>query len=95
MGASDADVPRDRLDPTIGSSHLLRGKVKAWNDEEGWGVLVSSDLPGEVFAHHVHIRGQDGYRTFAAGDPVVFEADEQGQDGCQYRALWVQRLLDT
>jgi hypothetical protein len=33
--------------------------------------------------------------AFAVGDPVVFEADEQGQDGCQYKALWVQRLADT
>ncbi len=82
------------VDPASGSRQVLPGTVKNWHEEEGWGVLVSPDLPGEVFAHHVHIRGQDGYRTFAAGDPVVFEADEQGQDGCQYRARWVQRLAD-
>jgi CspA family cold shock protein len=82
------------ISPWRGSRKVVHGTVKKRDDEEGWGVLVSPDLPGEVFAHHVHIRGQDGYRMFAAGDPVVFEADEQGQDGCQYSARWVQRLAD-
>ncbi len=73
------------VDPTSGT-------VKEWSDDEGWGVLISPDLPGAVFAHHIHIRGQgDGYRTFAAGDPVVFEFDEHGQDGYDYKAVWVER----
>jgi CspA family cold shock protein len=73
----------------------MRGTVKEWNDDEGWGVLVSPDLSGEVFTHHIHIRGEDGYRTFAAGDPVVFAPDERGQDGCEYKAVWVERLADA
>ena len=71
----------------------MRGTVKEWSDDDGWGVIVSPDLSGQVFAHHIHIRGQgDGFRTLSAGDPVEFEANDRGQDGCEYKALWVERL---
>jgi CspA family cold shock protein len=70
---------------------VMRGTVKEWSEDEGWGVLVSPELSGTVFAHHIHIRGQDGYRSFAAGDAVIFETDGHGgQDGCDHRALWVE-----
>jgi CspA family cold shock protein len=70
----------------------MLGTVKNWNDEDGWGVLIAPDLPGEVFVHHTHIRQEHGYRTLGAGDPVVFAYDELGQDGCEYKAIWVEQL---
>lgn len=34
---------------------MVEGIVKHWDDDESWGVLTSPDVPGEVFAHFVHI----------------------------------------
>jgi CspA family cold shock protein len=72
----------------------FHGIVKEWSDDDGWGVLVSPELEGTVFAHFIHIRGQgDGFRTFEDGTPVVFETDgHAGQDGCDHRASWVEAL---
>ena len=39
---------------------IVQGTVKSWSDDVGWGVLVSPELPGEVFAHFSHIQGQGG-----------------------------------
>jgi CspA family cold shock protein len=66
------------------------GTVKRWSDEEGWGVLISPWVPGEVFSHFSHI-ASDGYRTLTPGDDVQFEWEEypSGQDGCFYRATRV------
>ena len=51
---------------------VTSGKVKWFSDEEGWGVLTSDDVPGDVFVHFSHIDA-DGYRTLGAGEPVQFE----------------------
>ncbi len=71
---------------------MTLGRVKEWSDDEGWGVLVSPEIEGTVFAHHIHIRGQgDGYRSFTAGEQVEFEYNDHGQDGCDYGTVWVER----
>jgi len=60
---------------------VVRGTVKSWDDEEGWGVLVSPDVPGDVFAHFSHIDAE-GFRDLEEGAPVDFEYEELpgGQD---------------
>ena len=71
---------------------MLRGTVKAWNDDEGWGVLVSPEVPAEVWAHYSHIEA-DGYRTLIPGAVVHFEYERVagGQDGYDYRARRIVR----
>jgi CspA family cold shock protein len=71
---------------------MARGTVKEWNDDEGYGVLVSPEVPAEVWAHFIHIQGQEGYRSLNAGDAVEFEFREPGQDGYSYAAVWVRRI---
>jgi cold shock CspA family protein len=34
---------------------MVDGIVKTWDGDEGWGVLTSPDVPGEVFAHFSNI----------------------------------------
>ena len=71
---------------------VMRGTVNEWSVEEGWGVLTAPDVPSDVFAHHVHIRGQEGFRSLNAGDAVEFEAIQAKQDEYNYRAVWVERV---
>jgi CspA family cold shock protein len=68
----------------------VRGRVLRWDDDEGWGVLVSDEVSGTVFAHFAHIQ-MDGYRSLAAGQVVEFAYEPgRGQDGCDHAAVWVR-----
>lgn len=71
---------------------MTEGTVKRWSDEEGWGVLVSPEIPGDVFAHFSHIDAE-GYRTLEEGECVRFDWEHypHGQDGCFYRATRIVR----
>jgi CspA family cold shock protein len=70
----------------------VTGTVQRWDDEEGWGVLVSPEVEGTVFAHFSHIRDMTGYRSLATSQQVEFEHESPGQDGCDHRAVWVRAL---
>lgn len=66
---------------------MVRGIVKLWNHDEGWGVVSSPAVPGDVWVHFMHIEGE-GYRSLAVGATVEFDytAVPGGQDGYGYRA---------
>ena len=76
----------------IASTAMVDGIVRHWNDDEGWGVLTSPDVPGEVFAHFSHIDAE-GYRSLDDGESVRFDWEHfpPGQDGYYYRATRVVR----
>lgn len=69
---------------------MARGTVESWNDEEGWGVLVSPEVDGGIWAHFSAIDA-DGYRRLEPGAVVDFEyiVVPGGQDGYDYRATEV------
>jgi len=69
---------------------VVRGTVKSWSTDVGWGVLVSPDLAGDVFAHFMHIQGQAPPWSLEPGTPVVFEYRTPGQDGFDFAANWVR-----
>jgi cold shock CspA family protein len=67
-----------------------RGTVRQWSDDLGWGVIVSPEVPGEIWVHQMAIEGT-GYRSLKAGEAVEFEYIELSrfgadQDGYLYRA---------
>jgi cold shock protein len=72
---------------------MVRGTVKSWNDDEGWGVLVSPDAPGEVWAHFGQIEAA-GYRALMAGAAVTFDYERVpgGQDGYDFRARQIRSV---
>ena len=74
------------------------GTVKQWNDDHGWGVLTSPEVPGEVWAHFSHIVDDDdtGYRSLSDRQRVRFDYERYppGQDGYFLRATWVVGLSD-
>lgn len=61
------------------------GVVDAWFGEEGWGVIVSAEVEGRVFAHFSAIDGI-GYRVLSAGQTVRFRYWPYGHDGCEWMA---------
>jgi CspA family cold shock protein len=69
---------------------MPHARVKSWSDDEGWGVLVSDDLDGDIFAHFGAVEGP-GCRTLAKGDKVTIDWQQPGQDGCAFRATRVVR----
>lgn len=40
----------------------VEGTTRSWSDGEGWGVLASPDVDGEVWAHFSNIEAV-GYRS--------------------------------
>jgi cold shock CspA family protein len=65
------------------------GKVKTWNDEEGWGAVTSSDIPGDIWVDASMIDAE-GRRTLTPGESVVIEAEgplDRDQDGYRYRGI--------
>jgi cold shock CspA family protein len=69
---------------------VVRGTVKEWHEDDGWGVLVSPAVPGDVWAH-LHMLA-DGCTAVTAGHAVEFEFIAADQDGFAYRATWVRDL---
>lgn len=71
---------------------MVEGFVKSWDDDAGWGVVTSPDVPGELFAHFSSI-DDVGYRSLTPGEHVRFawEPCPYGQDGYFYRATRVHR----
>jgi len=50
----------------------LKGKVKWFNNQKGYGFLTRDDGSGDVFVHYSAVTGE-GYRTLNEGDAVEFE----------------------
>ena len=57
---------------------MVRGKVKWFNSQKGYG-FIATDTGKDVFVHHTSIQ-DEGYRTLEQGQEVEFEI-ENGQKG--------------
>jgi CspA family cold shock protein len=68
----------------------VEGTVVSWNDDDGWGVLSSPAVDGEVWVHYSDIKGT-GYRALRAGESVRFTYETVNQDGYPNRAVMVDR----
>lgn len=71
----------------------MRGRVKFYEPEEGWGEIESDETPGAVWVHFSNIEG-DGYQELVAGEEVEFRYEAAHQDTWNYRATWVRRSAD-
>jgi len=77
----------------VRSSSVALGTVAFWHADEGWGAVESPDRAGVGFVHFSNIQGVEGYRELIPGSPVEFEwKDDFGQDGCQWRVIWVRPI---
>lgn len=50
----------------------MRGKVKWFNNQKGYGFLTRDDGAGDVFVHYSSMVGE-GFKSLAEGDAVEFE----------------------
>jgi CspA family cold shock protein len=64
------------------------GTVVLWNDDEGWGVVASPVVAGEVWTHFSDIEGH-GYLQLTPGQSVRFTYATPGQDGYPHSAVRV------
>ena len=55
----------------------MRGKVKWFNNEKGYGFIEYNDLE-DIFVHYSAIK-KDGYKTLKEGDMVDFKLIETGK----------------
>lgn len=55
----------------------MRGKVKWFNNEKGYGFIEYNDLE-DIFVHYSAIR-KEGYKTLKEGDVVDFKLIETGK----------------
>ncbi|HEX8627198.1 MAG TPA: cold shock domain-containing protein [Catenuloplanes sp.] len=67
------------------------GTVRLWHEDEGWGVIDSSETPGGCWAHFGAV-AIEGYRTLRPGQAVHLEWEAADQDRYAYRAVrtWPQ-----
>lgn len=70
--------------------HITKGIVRFWVEEEGWGVIDSTQTPGGCWAGFADIEGP-GYRSLNSEEIVELEWASGGQDGYPYRAMKVLR----
>ncbi len=53
----------------------MKGTVKWFNDQKGFGFITPEDGSKDCFVHHSAIQS-DGFRTLAEGSTVEFEMVE-------------------
>ena len=58
---------------------MLKGTVKWFKDEKGFGFITREDGESDVVVHHSAIQGE-GFKTLNEGDRVEFDV-VQGQKG--------------
>lgn len=64
----------------------MRGVVREWHADEGWGVVDAPGAPGGCWAHFSSI-ATDGYRALQVGQAVDVDIEAVDQEGYAFRAV--------
>lgn len=59
----------------------MKGTVKWFNDQKGYGFITPDGGGKDIFVHHTAIT-MEGFRTLQEGERVTFEVEE-GRKGTQ------------
>lgn len=68
----------------------MKGKVKWFNSQKGWGFITRDDNHEDVFVHYSRII-MEGYKNLQEQEEVEFDI-EQGDKG--FQATNVQRAVN-
>ncbi len=68
----------------------IAGVVRAYDADEGWGVIDAPEVPGGCFVLWASIQMGE-FKTLTAGQSVTFTYETPGfqQDGFDHRAIQV------
>jgi len=69
----------------------VKGTVKWFNENKGYGFLSSEDAAGDVFVHYSAIQSE-GFKTLKEGQAVSFEVENDPRDTGKLRAVNVVAL---
>ncbi|TPW20768.1 MAG: cold shock protein (beta-ribbon, CspA family) [Elusimicrobia bacterium] len=66
----------------------MKGKVKWFNDQKGFGFITPEDGSKDLFVHHTSIQGS-GFKTLSENQAVEFDVEqsEKGPRAANVRAL--------
>ncbi len=53
----------------------MKGKVKWFNDQKGYGFITPEDGSKDLFVHFSGVKG-NGFKSLAEGDQVEFEVTD-------------------
>jgi len=53
----------------------MKGKVKWFNDQKGFGFITQEDGSKDLFVHHSSIQGS-GFKTLAENQEVEFDVQQ-------------------
>lgn len=67
----------------------MRGKVKWFNNQKGFGFITPEDGGKDVFVHHTSIK-MEGYKTLAEKQDVEYDLEESDKGP---RAVNVRTLV--
>ncbi len=59
----------------------MKGKVKWFNSQKGWGFLTRDDEQGDIFVHYSRIM-MEGFKNLKEKEEVEFDVEE-GEKGLQ------------
>ncbi len=71
----------------------MKGKISQWNDEKGFGFIVSDDGAEKVFFHISSLKTST--RRPEVGDSVVYESSLDAKQRLQAKAVVIERLVQT
>lgn len=67
----------------------MKGTVKFFNDEKGWGFIKPETGGADIFVHHTNI-SMTGRRTLVEGEEVNFDCEDSGRGA---KAVNVVRIV--
>ncbi|MCG8430974.1 MAG: cold-shock protein [Candidatus Omnitrophica bacterium] len=67
---------------------MVKGTVKWFSDQKGYGFITPESGSDDVFVHHKSIQGE-GYKSLQEGQQVEFEVEQgpKGEQAVQVKAL--------
>ena len=74
------------------ADQMVRGTVRFWLTDEGWGVVDSSETPGGCFAHFSFVQ-MVGYRSLSEGQAVELEWERPLAGDYEGYAYFAKRVV--